>query len=125
MLLREPVPDFPTVEQLRDWMSHCVSDLREELACQGVHASDLVWPIQDCPEIRTMRASWQNSRPYPSDEEIVLLMFLLAPRNREVNDLDTKGVDAVVSALMIMATPDPTPSQVHLDIGRREFSLTA
>lgn len=123
MHLREPLPDFPTVDQLRDWMAQSAPSLRQELTRQNVCAPDLTWPIHDSPNVRTARASWQNPRPFPSDEEIVVLMVLLAPRDQEINDLDEQSISVVISMLLIMAAPDPLPAQIQVDLCRRSFTM--
>jgi len=123
MRIPEPLPDFPTVAQLRDWMAQHASTMHSELSSQGAAASELTWPIQDSPKIRILRASWQNPRPFPSDDEIMLLMLLCTPRDKPESEIDRKGIRTVISLLMIMGTPNPTRTCIHVDIYRRLFML--
>lgn len=123
MYLRDPLPDFPTMDQLRDWMAMYAPEIRHELAKRGICADDLAWPIQDCPALRIARASWQNSRPFPTSDEIVLLMTLLAPRDEEVTELDEQGENLVIAAVMVMSAPDAAAACIQLDLSRRRLAL--
>jgi hypothetical protein len=121
MRVREPLPDFPSVEQLRCWAEMHLSTVRQELASQDAVACDLAWPVHCDPAVQRARAGWRNRRPFPCDEEILLLMLLMTPHDQEFAALDATGLGIVVSVITIMAAPDPAPACTCVDICRREL----
>ena len=125
MRLREPLPDFLTIEQLHCWARQNAPVIRRELASKGVLASELVWPVLRDRELRRAKVDWQNHRPFPTDDEILAMLLLMAPRDQEVNELDDRGWNAVVCTIMVMAAPDPMPASVQVDMCRRRFVPTA
>jgi hypothetical protein len=121
MHFRDPLPDFPSVEQIHCWAQKNAPAMRQELASGGASASDLVSPIHRDPCVRRARARWENLRPFPTDEEILLLLLLMSPYDREFNEVDDKAWNCVVCAIVVMAARDPAPACVHVDMHRREF----
>ncbi len=124
MLFPEPLPDFPTVRQLCWWATKHAPAMRRELAIEGISAADVVRPIHEDRDVQEARSRWQNRRPFPSDEAILLLMILMAPHDQEVNEPDDTTFGAVITAILVMAAPDPMPGCVRVDICRRRFITT-
>jgi hypothetical protein len=120
MRLCEPLPDFLTVKQLHCWARQNAPVIRRDLTSQGVSASDLVWPILRNRDVQRAKFDWQNHRPFPTDDEILAMLLLMAPRDQE--EMDDRGWRVVIFAIMIMAAPDPIPACMQVDLCHRTFA---
>ncbi len=121
MLLRDPLPDFPTIEQIRQWAQMNVQSLRYQLMFKGLSAGDLVGPIHNIPAVQCARAHWRNARPFPTDEEILLMLILMGPRDQIYNEMDDKAWKVVAATIFLLSAPDPVPTCVRVDIYRRKL----
>jgi hypothetical protein len=122
MMEPESLPESCNLQDLHEWLIRNEPSFQAYLDMCGIQADDLAETVHDLPSIRVSRASWQNSRPLPSDAQLLLLSLLLSP-GRRLARLDEETLGYIEVALCIMALPDAVPASVEIDLTERRFDF--
>jgi hypothetical protein len=115
-------PEVCTVSQLGDWLVENDEPFAAYLKICRCKAAQIVAPIHDLPSVRTTRGCWQSDRPFPSDEQLLLLASLLNPA-RQLTRLDEETVGRMEVLLCMLGLPRGATDSVSVRLAAREFTI--
>lgn len=117
---RTCLPNRCTVMQLHQWLIEAEASIPKILEPFQVKAEELIGHFQELPPIQQSRHDWKNHRPFPNDNQLLLLAMLFSP-SQDFTQLDEEAVYSMIVALSVMALPDPFPKALWVDIAKRQF----
>ena len=122
MCRRSSLPEVCTLRELHDWLVANEEPFRAYLKICQLSAAEIVEPIHDLPSVRITRGCWQSNRPFPGDEQLLLLALLLSPQG-QLTQLDEETIGRIEVLLCTMGLPGPVGDSITVRPSDPHFSL--